>query len=261
MDIPGMPEAEAQGVVVVPAEAGKRLIGRAVARLPQVQRAQRDGLLVVGWGTTNAYVLEELLGRPIPKGRYVAGYLAAELGVLPPAAREPMVVLERGEPRELAWPEVLARLGPGDVVIKGGNLLDPQGVVGVYVAGGDGGTVGKFLAPALARGVEVVIPISRSKAVHTSVVALAQRLGAGRLVCCAGPKIGVIPLLGTVVTETEAVSLLYGVRAEHIGGGGVGRGRGAVVLLLSGPRDAVERAFSEIAALGRSEPPLDVGEP
>ncbi len=244
----------AEAVVVVPAEAGKRLIGRAVAQLPQVRRAKESGLIVVGFGTTNAYVLEELLGRSIAKERYVAGFVREELGILPPEAREPMLVLDRGEPKAMAWPEILARLSFGDVVIKGGNALDPQGLVGVYVAGDDGGTVGKFFAVALARGVEVVIPISRNKSVHTSVLELAKRLGTRKLALSSGPKIGLVPLVGTVVTETEAVSMLYGVRAEHIGGGGVGRGSGAVVLLLSGDPEAVEKAFLEIEKLAKTEP-------
>ncbi|MFN3346698.1 MAG: hypothetical protein ACK42E_02670 [Candidatus Bipolaricaulaceae bacterium] len=253
-----MARSEGKAVVVVSLEAGKRLIGRAVAQLPQVQRAKAEGLVVIGWGTTNAYVAEELVGRTIPKERYVAGFLAEELKVLPPEARDPMLVLDRGEPKNLGWAEILARLSPADVVIKGGNVLDPQGVVGVYVAGEDGGTVGRFLAASLARGVEVVIPISRSKCVHTPVWELAKRLGQGRLDWSAGPKIGLVPLLGTVVTETEAVRILYGVEAIHMGGGGVGRGSGALVLLLSGPKESVGRAFSEISALTKSEPSLQI---
>ncbi len=253
-----MARAEGQAVVVLPAEAGKRLIGRAVAQLPHVQRAKTAGLIVIGWGTTNAYVAEELLGRAIPKERYIAGFLAEELRVLPAEAREPMLVLDGGEPKSLGWSEILARLSPGDVVIKGGNVLDPQGVVGVYVAGEDGGTVGKFHAAALARGVEVVIPISRNKSVHTSVLELSKHLGRGKVSFSSGPAIGLVPLIGTVITETEAVAVLYGVEAVHMGGGGVGRGSGAVVLLISGREEDVERAFSELAALAAREPCLQI---
>lgn len=253
-----MARPEGRAVVVLPPEAGKRVIGQAVARLPQVQRAKEGGLIVIGWGTTNAYVAEELLGHAFPKERYVAGFLAEELKVLPPEAREPMLVLDHGEPKNLSWSDILARLSPGDVVIKGGNVLDPQGVVGVYVAGEDGGTVGKFLATSLARGVEVVIPISRSKSVHTCVWELAKRLGQGRLDWSCGPRIGLVPLVGTVITETEAVHILYGVEAVHMGGGGVGRGSGAVVLLLSGPKENVEHAFSKLAALAKNEPSLQM---
>ena len=51
----------------------KRLIAKAVAAMPEVVRAQREGYLLVGRGSTNAYVVEELTGEPLEKERYVAG--------------------------------------------------------------------------------------------------------------------------------------------------------------------------------------------
>ena len=44
-----------------PAES-KRLIGRAVARLPEVKAAMENDLIVVAHGSTNVYVFEELMG-------------------------------------------------------------------------------------------------------------------------------------------------------------------------------------------------------
>lgn len=243
----------ARALVVLSQAGAKRLIGRAVARLPQVERAKKEGLIVVGLGTTNAYVLEELLGKPVEKGGYCAGYVGKRLGVVPPERRQNMVVLERGQPKTLDWPEILARLSPGDVVIKGGNILDPEGVVGVFVAADDGGTVGKFYPTAVARGVEVIIPISCAKSVHFSVSEIAGELGKGRLEWASGTKVGVFPLLGTVITETEAVEFLYGVEAWHLATGGVGQGKGAVVLLLRGEEEKVKKAFEELTQLSEAE--------
>lgn len=256
MGVASLAREGSQALVVLPPGAGKRLIARAVVRLPAVQRAKSEGRIVVGLGTTNAYVLEELLGRELAKERYCAGYVGAALGVVPPEERENMVVLERGEPKTLDWPEILAGLSPGDVVIKGGNALDPEGTVGVFLAGDEGGTVGKFYAAAVARGVEVVIPISRAKSVHYRIPALTRRLGRGRLSWASGPKVGLFPLQGTVITETEAVEILYGVSAEHLASGGVGPGQGAVVLLLSGSAEPVAQAFQELSHLAQTEPEL-----
>ncbi|MBW2262654.1 MAG: hypothetical protein JRG91_11825, partial [Deltaproteobacteria bacterium] len=36
----------------------KRLIAKGVAAIPEVARARREGTLIVGRGSTNAYVLE-----------------------------------------------------------------------------------------------------------------------------------------------------------------------------------------------------------
>jgi hypothetical protein len=131
--------------------------------------------------------------------------------------------------------------------------LDPDGVVGVFVAADDGGTVGKFYPAALACGVELIIPISRAKSVHFSVSEIVGELGKGRLKWASGSKVGVFPLLGTVITETEAVEFLYGVEAWHLATGGVGEGKGAVVLLLRGEEEKVKRAFEELARLSETE--------
>lgn len=247
---------ESQALMVLTPWAAKRLIARGVASLPQVKRAKEEGLIVVGLGTTDAYVLEELTGKEVVKARYCAGYIGRELGVRPPEKRENMVVLDHGQPKDLGWPEILERLSPGDVVIKGGNALDPEGTVGVFVAGEDGGTVGKFYAAALARGADIIIPISRIKSVHTPISELCQRLGKGRLHWSSGPKVGLFPLLGQVITETEAVEVLYGINAEHVASSGVGPGVGAVTLLLSGTKEKVEHAFHALSELVHTEPEL-----
>ncbi|KUK27357.1 MAG: Uncharacterized protein XD60_0363 [Acetothermia bacterium 64_32] len=248
-------DSRAKATVVLPPAAAKRLIARGVAALPQVRRALEQGLVVVTLGTTNAYVAEELTGRRVDPASHCAGYVGRTLSVVPEARRGRELVLEQGRPVELSPEEVLARLKAGDVIIKGGNVLDPEGVCGVFMASGTGGTVGRYVAAALARGVEIVIPISKLKSVHRRVVDLARELGAQR-VRATGLSVGLYPLVGTVVTETEATALLYGVEATHIASGGVGAGEGAVVLLLSGEEEKVDRAFQELAALAREEPPL-----
>jgi len=248
--------SQAKAVVVLPPAAAKRLIARGVAALPQIRAALEAGLVVVTLGTTNAYVAEELTGERVAPVAHCAGYVGRTLSVVPAARRGRELVLERGRPVELSPEEVLARLKAGDVIIKGGNVLAPDGVCGVFMASGTGGTVGRYAAAALARGVEIVIPISRLKSVHGSVPELCRALGMGRLSHTTGLSVGLYPLAGTVITETEAVELLYGVRAEHLASGGVGPGEGAVVLLLSGDEERLARAFQELSRLAEGEPPL-----
>ncbi|MCR4391696.1 MAG: hypothetical protein NUV94_02690 [Candidatus Acetothermia bacterium] len=251
--------SEARAVVVLSPAASRRLIARGVAALPQVRRALREGLVVVTLGTTNAYVAEELLGRPVEKERFCAGYIGEGLTWVPPERQMRPLVLRHGQPVELALDEVIAELACGDVLVKGANVLDPDGMCGVFMASEAGGTVGKFVPPALARGVEVVIPVSCAKSIHGSVADLAQELGAGRLKWSAGFKVGLYPLTGTVVTEVEAVEIVYGVRAAHVASGGVGPGTGAVTLLLVGEEAKVDRAFADLSDLSRDESPPCVG--
>ena len=243
-------------MVVLHPGASKRLIAKGVLALPQVKWALEEGIVVVTLGTTNAYIVEEILGKPVDKAAHCAGYIGRTLSAVPVKRRGREFILERGEPVEITYEELIERLSAGDVIIKGGNLLDPQGTVGVLVAAREGGTVGRYMATAIARGVEIVIPISRLKSVHTPVPELTRCLGTGRVKRSMGFPVGVYPLFGTVVTETEAVELLYGVEARHLASGGVGPGEAAVTLVLSGEEEAVERAFTELSRLAEEEPPL-----
>jgi hypothetical protein len=250
---------ERRAIVVLGPGAARRLIARGVAKLPAVRRAVREGLVVVTLGTTNGYVAEELLGRGIERERFCAGYIGADLSALPSERRAKPLVLRRGQPVDLTMDEVLGELKAGDVLVKGANVLDPEGVGGVFMASPAGGTVGQFAIPALARGVETVIPISCAKSIHGFVTDLARELGIGKVDEATGLRVGLCPLVGTVVTEIEAIALLYGVRAEHVATGGVGPGTGAVTLLLGGEEANVRRAFAELSALSRTEPPPVVG--
>ncbi len=246
---------ERRAIVVLPPGAARRLIARGVARLPEVGRAREGGLVVVALGTTNAYVAEELLGRPIERERFCAGYIGEALSWLPPERQAPPLVLRKGEPVDLSLDEVLPDLGAGDVVIKGANVLDPSGACGVFMASPAGGTVGRLIAPALARGVEIVIPVSCAKAIHGFVSDLAPELGIGRVAHVTGGPVGLFPLVGKVVTELEAIALLYGVHAHHLATGGVGPGAGSVTLLLVGAEADVQQAFADLSSLARTEAP------
>ena len=56
--------------VLTPPES-KRLIAKAVARLPEVERARQDGEIAIGHGATNVYVVEEIFGECPDRDRYL----------------------------------------------------------------------------------------------------------------------------------------------------------------------------------------------
>lgn len=241
--------------VVLRPSASKRLIAKGVAALPVVKRALASGTIVITLGTTNAFVAEELLGRPIDRDVFAAGFiddrwnLNARLG----EARE--IVLRNGVKADVPRQELLDSLGAGDIVIKGGNALDPWGTVGVLLGSGTGGTVGRYLACALARGVEIVIPIGLEKAILTSVTDLATELGGGRIDLCTGTPCGMHPLVGRVITEIDALEALFPVEAMQVAAGGVGRGAGSVSLLIKGEDEAVKAAFKLVSTLAEETDP------
>ena len=62
-----------QGQEVLTVSEGKRLIARAVAQMPIVKQALKEGIVIIASGTTNTYVAEEILGRTIEHGAFVSG--------------------------------------------------------------------------------------------------------------------------------------------------------------------------------------------
>jgi len=230
-------------VVLTPA-ASKRLIARGVAAHPIVERAMHNGRIVIARGTTNAFVAEELLGEPIDRGAYAAGFIDGRWSMNSRLGDMEEIVLERGRPATGDPDKILASLGVGDVLIKGGNAVDPWGVVGVLLASPSGGTVGRYVPAAVARGVDIVIPISLSKSIHASVIDLSEEMGSGKVLLHAGLACGLYPLHGHLVTEIEAIRLVADVDAVHVASNGVGLGHGSVSLFLYGEEEDVKRAFA-----------------
>jgi len=239
--------------VVLTPPMSKRLIAKGIAARPEVQQALRRGRIVVTLGTTNAYVAEELAGTPVDRTAYAAGFIDDRWNINARLGEAGELVLDRGRPVESRPEETVAALSAGDVVIKGGNALDPEGVVGVLMGSPDGGTVGRYAARCLARGVELVIPISLSKSIHTSVAELSREMGNDRTELRMGLSCGMFPLYGQVVSEIEALETLYPVRARHVASGGVGTGAGAVSLLIEGEETAVREAFTLVESLKDEE--------
>jgi len=246
---------------VVKPSAAKRLIAKGVVAHPIVQRALQEGTIVITLGTTNAYVAAELLGEPIDHGAFAAGVIDDRWNVNARIGEAQEIVLVRGSRAEMDPDELLQSLGAGDVIIKGGNALDPFGTVGVLMAAATGGTIGRHVPAALARGVDIVMPISVAKSIHTSISDLAPQLGSQRMALGDGLACGLYPLVGTLVTEIEALGLLYSVEAAHVASGGVGPGIGSVSLVLEGDEDDVSRAYALLSALADEQEPLVQGRP
>ena len=131
------PIVQAQKVLTV--SEGKRLIAKAIVRMPIVQEALKSGMVIVAKGTTTTYVVEELLGTDFPHGPYVLGRVYPEKGGKRLESHESIteVVLIDGKRQDdLPLSHAVRKLKAGDVVIKGANALNYQkrlaaGMIGV----------------------------------------------------------------------------------------------------------------------------------
>ncbi len=244
---------------VLAPSTSKRLIAKGVVAHSIVQTAIEGGTVVVTLGTTNAFVAAELSGDSIDHGAFAAGVVDDRWNLNARIGEERDFVFRNGARISIELGELLDSLGEGDVIIKGGNALDPFGTVGVLMAAPDAGTIGRYVPTALARGVDLVVPISVGKSVHTPIPTIAGKLGSRRLAFGDGLPCGMFPLTGDVVTEIEALEILFSVRADHVASGGIGVGAGSVSLVLEGEADDVRAAYDLLQRLKGAPEPLVEG--
>jgi len=248
--------------VLTPPES-KRLIGKAVASMEAVKEAKKHDRILIGHGSTNVYVIEELLGREKAaalwkRDRYVSGILTR--GFLCPSEakdKPPILVLNRGEmePPAPTMSEMLRDFGRNSVFIKGANAVDPEGNAAVLVANPEGGTIGYSVGMILARGIRLIAPVGLEKMIPSVRQALGV-CGQQTFDYCQGLRVGMIPLPGaTVVTEIAALKMLFGVASFHVASGGVGGSEGSVALAAEGKADGMREAIRLIESI-KGEPPL-----
>ncbi len=256
---PGSKNWAAALIVLNPSES-RRLLAKATAALPEVRHAMEHGTVIIGRGITNAYVTEELLGIRIePKagltfGMVCGGITTGNSG--PPACTHH--VIRNGKVVEGADSKVeILSFGPDDVFIKGANAIDPEGNAGILTSSLVGGTIGMAWPVVTPRGSHLILPVGLEKLIP-SVLEAARHSGVYYFKYSMGMPARLTPVvLGSVVTEIQALALLAGVKATHISSGGVGGSEGAVVLSVEGEEHAVAQAFELVKSI-KGEPAVTV---
>jgi len=243
----------------------KRLIGKAVAKMEEVKHAFQKSNMMIGHGSTNVYVLEELLGKEkllelMNPATYLSGIILR--GTLCSTAgkeKPPIVLIKKGVvvPPPGTMSEMLRDFKSDSVVIKGANAVDADGNAGVLVAHPEAGTIGWSIGTILARGICLITPVGLEKLVP-SVKRSVSLCGQDTFDYAQGAKVGMIPLSNAkVVTEIEAIKILTGVDAFHVASGGVSGSEGSVTLVAEGSQETVNKTIELVESL-KGEPPLNV---
>lgn len=229
----------------------KRLIAKAVVAHEKVKNALEKGLVAVPHGSTNAYVVEEILNKKIEKEKYLAGVII-ESGacVVPKEQRINGFVFEKGKRINEGVEEVVKRMGKNDVFIKGANLIDVYGNAGVMLGSEVGGTIGRTLGTILARGINLIIPVGLEKLVPGDVFEIAKKAGIAQIDLSLDLPVGIMPVTGEVITEIEAFRILSGDENQIdlfvAGSGGVAGGEGAKCFLIEGEEKSVKKLFGMV---------------
>jgi len=236
--------------IVLTVSESKRLIAKGVVKLEAVQRALEKGIVAIAKGTTNAYIVEEILGRKIDKTQYCTGTTfpmkAERAGKV--GNKLPDVVLKDGkEMSGVSATEIIAEMKAGDVFIKGANALNYERRQAALLIGHPtSGTVGATWGRVVAQRVRWVIPVGLEKSVPVDLYSLADEINREAQ---KGLTPTLYPLFGEIVTEIEAVKLLTGADAKPMAAGGIGGAEGSVRLCVSGTAEqlkALDKILDEV---------------
>jgi hypothetical protein len=205
-------------------------------------------------------VAEELMEKKIPeKGMFTAGVVTSTgLNITKSEGRYNHYVFEKGQLKECSTAELvpyLSKMGPADVFIKGANAIDSFGAAGVLLAGAGGGTMGTAWGYIVRNGIQLIIPAGLEKLVPGPLDVLQGMMGTEVIDRCMGWKCGMIVVHGQVITEMEAMKLLFDVDVMPIAAGGIDGAEGCRVFLLEGPKDNVDLAM-EVLGKVKGEPQL-----
>ncbi|MFH1092329.1 MAG: hypothetical protein V1742_12250 [Pseudomonadota bacterium] len=237
--------------VLTPPES-KRLIAKAVAQMPAVKKALAEDEIVIGHGTTNIRVAQEIMGSCPGTERFISGQVINRVACgTQPEEKPPMIVLRQGQliPPKMTMEETLAGFGSNSVFIKGANAVDPEMNVGVYVASPQGGTIGYAYGLLCARGSHLIVPVGLEKLIP-SVRAAAPHLGQDGFYYATGLRFGMVPIMNaTVVTELQSFKILFGLEVIPVGAGGVNGTEGAVHLIVEGAKEQLDRAIELVESI------------
>lgn len=250
------PGEQTSGIMAFAPAESKRLIAKAVVAMEPVQAALEKGRVIVAAGTSDAYVAEEILGKPVPREFYTKGNITH--GVLCTTRRsdnwiKPYIFID-GSPVPGEINDVLKDFEARDVFIKGANAVDPNGYAGILLAGSMAGTIGGAIGPITARGSHLIMPVGLEKLIPC-VIEASRKCGIKKLKYPDGGTVGLFPVVNaTVVTEVQALQMLTGVQATHVSSGGIGGSEGSVVLVVEGPDERVRAAFELWESIKGEEP-------
>ncbi len=235
--------------VLTPA-AGKRLIGKAIAKHTAVAKALKKGNLVIVAGTTNGFVAEEILknigqAKGFKRDHFYRGI------ILPPnrpksstgrsydESKFPgdVVIIKGVYQKGKSIFDVVDDLREEDVILKGANAVDLiQRRAAILIGAPKAGTIGAALPAAVGRRVKLIVPVGLEKRIYGNLDELAAKMNKPGV---QGPRL--LPVPGEIFTELDAIAMLTGAQAELVAAGGVSGAEGSIWLAVSG-KPAQEKA-------------------
>lgn len=243
--------------VLTPA-AGKRLIAKAVAGYLADNPVISTGTIVIVAGTTNGYVVEELLALlGQGDGFYRDGFYRG-LSISPNPNKKKLysghgnsgfsgdVIIKKGLwQKGLTIFDVVDDLVEGDIILKGANCVDiKRKKAGILIGDPKGGTIMAALKAVMGKRVRLILPVGLEKRISNDIDRIACKISVP-----GNNGLRLMPVNGEIITEIEALRILCGTSAELIAGGGVYGAEGAIRIAIYGNSPQLQKTSEIVDAL------------
>lgn len=256
-----------KAAITLSPEESRRLIAKAIVEMDVVKEALEKGTIALPLCSSAGYVAEEIMGKSINIGHYYCGFIHDDGWCrLAPELRQEgrgELIFRQGEPIWLDFPresilKYIADMGPDDVVVKSGNVIDVDGRIGILVGDPDGGEAGRYLPHIISKGIKSIVPMTINKTLPVHLDDLINNMGTKAIKrrWSYGLTCGMLPWHGIVVTEIEAFKWLTEVEALPCGAGGFGSGAGSVSFFLQGEEESIAKAWKLVREV-KGEPILE----
>jgi hypothetical protein len=248
--------------ILLTPSAGKRLIAKAILEHKAIQEALHSKTIVIVAGTTNGYVAEELLKsigqeKGFDRKQFFRGitlppsFKATEAGRLPDESSFPgdVVIVNGTWQKGKTLFDCVDTLQKGDIIIKGANCIDSNRKrAGILIGHPRGGTIAAAMQAVVGRRVKLIIPVGLEKRVTEDIDTIANLLNSPD---STGPRM--FPVSGEILTEIEAIELLFGLKATLVAAGGVCGAEGSIWLAVEGDPHKLTHAKRLLEEIGQEE--------
>lgn len=220
------------------------------------------GTVVIVAGTTNGYLVEEILQNLGVSGEFSRkrffrgiilppGQAVTREGRLPDESQFPgdVVITEGCWRKGKTILDVVDELKEGDIIVKGANALNlKRKQAAVLIGHPKAGTILVALQAVLGRRVNLIVPVGLEKRINGELQTLSEKVNRSG---AAGYRL--FPIPGEVFTELDAVALLTGAESELIAAGGLCGAEGSVLIAVSGTEEQEKEAEKVLSSVA-SEP-------
>lgn len=227
--------------------AGKWLIARAISELKCIKKALSKGKIILFGGTTVSAISELLTGIPLrlsgritPRGTVTAHKIKEDSPHTLLIYQGKFYDLEKNYKAK----DLLKKMDKYDVVITGANGYDIYGNA-CLMAGTYGlGNRNSLLAPIHTEGSRLIIAVGLEKFIPGSILEAIKHAGRTSSIWSMGASVGLVPLLGEIITEIEAINILVGIEAIVIGKGGISGAEGSSTIVAQGDMESLEKLLN-----------------